>query len=423
MKRIVATVIALALLLVAAPCFAEDASQKDENNRISSLRGDDQGEARPGPGMAGDSGQPEPSQAPEAVPGGETTWRPMLRSDRLADGDRENFSDTPLVFGNPSLRRGSVHIIEFVDSLAGAGSDAWDVSAAGDGSALAWTTDEPEGKRLTIGGRGGVTAPMDAHTLFSRYDNAETIEFNGCFFTGETTTMGLMFWGSAGLRRLDLSGFDTGRVTSMAGMFFGCSALEQLDVSGFDTGNVTALFNMFSGCRSLKTLDLSSFDTHSATSLCWMFWDCRSLTELDISGFNTVAAGDMRGLFYDCSQLVRLVVGEGVVLVNRDGLQTDDIFTGCYARVLRDGADLSGADWMAQATIALPAQKGDRNDTVAWLQRALARLGYLNGTPDGDFGPKTDDALRRFQADAGLNVNGIADEVTVRRLCDRVARG
>lgn len=409
MKRIVAAVIALALILMAAPCFAEEAPAGDESNRISSLK----------------NGEPEPTRAPEAAPApeGETAWRPMLRADRLADEDRENFNDTPLVFGNPSLRRGAVHIIEFVDSLAGAGSDAWDVSAAGDGSALAWTTDEPEGKRLTIGGRGGVTAPVDAHSLFARYDNAETIEFNDCFFTGQTTNMGLMFWCSAGLRRLNLSCFDTGNVTGMAGMFFGCSALEQLDVSSFDTGNVMGLFNMFSRCKSLKSLDLSGFDTHSATNLSWMFWDCGSLTELDISGFNTVVAGDMRGLFYDCGQLARVVVGEGVVLVNRDGLLVDDIFTGCYARVLRDGADLSGADWMAQATIALPAQKGDRNDTVAWLQRALARLGYLNGTPDGDFGPKTDDALRRFQADAGLNVNGIADEITVRRLCDRVARG
>jgi hypothetical protein len=59
---------------------------------------------------------------------------------------------------------------------------------------------------------------------------------------------------------------------------------------------------------------------------------------------------------------------------------------------------------------AVALRKGDRGDPVVALQRALGI------TPDGDFGPKTEAAVRLFQADQGLVTDGIAGAVTLRAL-------
>lgn len=51
---------------------------------------------------------------------------------------------------------------------------------------------------------------------------------------------------------------------------------------------------------------------------------------------------------------------------------------------------------------------GDRGADVMQLQLALSRAGYAVGGIDGIFGPKTLNALRRFQAANGLAIDGIA---------------
>ena len=48
--------------------------------------------------------------------------------------------------------------------------------------------------------------------------------------------------------------------------------------------------------------------------------------------------------------------------------------------------------------------------TVQEVQRALAQLGYYAGTIDGFVGPITREAIRSFQSDAGLPVNGVISE-------------
>ena len=55
------------------------------------------------------------------------------------------------------------------------------------------------------------------------------------------------------------------------------------------------------------------------------------------------------------------------------------------------------------------AQKGSRGDGVARLQQALVDRGYLDDAADGDFGPRTEAALMRLQADYGLEQTGVAD--------------
>ncbi len=57
-------------------------------------------------------------------------------------------------------------------------------------------------------------------------------------------------------------------------------------------------------------------------------------------------------------------------------------------------------------------QKGDKGDAVKRLQEALITLGYLDGAADGNFGPKTEKAVEKYQQDKGLEVSKIADQQT-----------
>ncbi len=53
--------------------------------------------------------------------------------------------------------------------------------------------------------------------------------------------------------------------------------------------------------------------------------------------------------------------------------------------------------------------KPSQNGRVLALQKALDQLGYLEGTVDGDFGNRTENALYAFQADQELEQTGQAD--------------
>ncbi|MDO5112559.1 MAG: peptidoglycan-binding protein [Clostridia bacterium] len=52
-------------------------------------------------------------------------------------------------------------------------------------------------------------------------------------------------------------------------------------------------------------------------------------------------------------------------------------------------------------------RRGDRGEDVVKLQTALVRAGYDPGKIDGVFGPKTEEAVKRFQRAMDLTVDGI----------------
>lgn len=66
--------------------------------------------------------------------------------------------------------------------------------------------------------------------------------------------------------------------------------------------------------------------------------------------------------------------------------------------------------------------KGDKGSEVKTLQENLNCLGYSCGTVDGDFGTKTDVALRKFQSDYKLTVDGKYGETSKKTLEDAVAK-
>ncbi|MDZ7959115.1 MAG: peptidoglycan-binding protein [Aulosira sp. DedQUE10] len=59
---------------------------------------------------------------------------------------------------------------------------------------------------------------------------------------------------------------------------------------------------------------------------------------------------------------------------------------------------------------------GDRGEAVRVLQDHLIKAGYLQGEPNGYFGPNTTDAVRRFQAANYLAPSGIAGPTTRAKL-------
>ena len=65
------------------------------------------------------------------------------------------------------------------------------------------------------------------------------------------------------------------------------------------------------------------------------------------------------------------------------------------------------------AAVAWPTlRKNDSGDSVAQLQEALIKLGYLTGKADGNYGSATADAVKAFQKANGLTVDGTAGEET-----------
>lgn len=60
--------------------------------------------------------------------------------------------------------------------------------------------------------------------------------------------------------------------------------------------------------------------------------------------------------------------------------------------------------------------RGSRGPEVQELQSKLAQLGYSVGPIDGKFGSKTEAAIRSFQKDHGLRVDGLAGTQTVKEL-------
>ncbi|MDF5724952.1 MAG: peptidoglycan-binding protein [Rhizonema sp. PD37] len=75
-----------------------------------------------------------------------------------------------------------------------------------------------------------------------------------------------------------------------------------------------------------------------------------------------------------------------------------------------------GEDAPKQHTDQDQLNMGTRGETVRILQGELIKAGYLEGEPNGYYGPYTADAVRKFQADNSLAVSGIAGPTTRAKL-------
>ena len=67
-------------------------------------------------------------------------------------------------------------------------------------------------------------------------------------------------------------------------------------------------------------------------------------------------------------------------------------------------------------------KQGSSGEKVRDIQENLIGLGYLEDDADGDFGPRTTEAVKAFQADFGLAVDGSAGKATQTALRNAVVR-
>jgi N-acetylmuramoyl-L-alanine amidase len=93
------------------------------------------------------------------------------------------------------------------------------------------------------------------------------------------------------------------------------------------------------------------------------------------------------------------------------GLITDGVVGPATYRALRDATYQLGARPLAYL-VSAPVS----GDDVLALQDRLLELGYDAGRPNGVFAAQTEGALRNFQRDYGLTVDGICGAETVRAL-------
>lgn len=114
---------------------------------------------------------------------------------------------------------------------------------------------------------------------------------------------------------------------------------------------------------------------------------------------------------------VGIYIGDGKVL-EAGGTQKGVILTAVTLTKWTCWGEMKYVDYSGkaeQAAPSVPAQvtptlrKGCRNEYVSLLQTKLIMLGYDLGKygADGDFGSKTQEAVKQFQTDRGLKADGI----------------
>ena len=74
------------------------------------------------------------------------------------------------------------------------------------------------------------------------------------------------------------------------------------------------------------------------------------------------------------------------------------------------------------STQAASLKQGSKGTEVKQLQQNLIGLGYLDGSADGSYGSKTKTAVKKFQAEFGLNPDGNAGEATQAAVENAVVR-
>ena len=237
------------------------------------------------------------------------------------------------VYGYNSFLRGSIQRqdidnVTFVDYIPEDVYDiytdtyknntAWDVSAQGDKSIIAWyETNENGNYKVYIGSNDEMFGNNNSTNLFkyigisSNCTTTETISNIDLLNVSNVTDMSDMFYstGSKAMTSLDLGeNFDTSSVTNMRGMFghTGYTAMTSLDLGDkFDTSNVTNMQSMFSdtGYTAMTSLDLGDkFDTSSVTNMSDMFYNTgyTAMTSLDLGDkFDTSNVTNMQSMFSD----------------------------------------------------------------------------------------------------------------------------
>ena len=182
----------------------------------------------------------------------------------------------------------------------------WDVSAAGNGSVMAYIEENGNDTyKVTIAGNGGVIANPDSSYLFYNFESLTDIDLS-YLDTTQVTNMAYMFAFCIALQKLDLNNFQTNNVVTMRNMFTFCMSLSNLELN-FDTSNVTDMQYIFSMCSTLTEINFGEqWNTSNVTNMAGMFNGCGNLSNINLSKFNTLKVINMESMFSNCSNLLNL---------------------------------------------------------------------------------------------------------------------
>ncbi len=147
----------------------------------------------------------------------------------------------------------------------------------------------------------------------------------------------------------------------------------------------------------------------------------------------------MHAVFFKHPDIVELLLNNGANINATDNDDNTALMQAAYNGpleivqiLLQHGANVGMKDTTGQDALSFAKLKGDpdiirvidaymrynsgkntpitEKQRIIELQKALDRLGYSVGTADGKMGGKTEEAIKAFQKDSGLPVNGEASE-------------
>ena len=257
--------------------------------------------------------------------GNQTTDFILFNTLRNTRQEQDTHGETPF-FENIGIQRKNIDNVTFLDYIPEdvynvstntfIDTTAWDVSAQGDNSILAWYEPSANGTyKVYIGSNDEIFGNVNSSALFcsigysENCTSTETISNLELLNTSNVTNMDYMFQntGYNSMTSLDLGdNFDTSNVTEMTDMFnsTGYTSMTSLDLgNNFDTSKVTNMSYMFAsvGSRNLKSLDLGDkFDTSSVTDMNRMFsfTGSQAMTSLDLGeNFDTSNVINMSRMF------------------------------------------------------------------------------------------------------------------------------
>ena len=159
---------------------------------------------------------------------------------------------------------------------------------------------------------------------------------------------------------------------------------------------------------------------------CWDENDARvpNPGELIFYDWQDDGKGDNKGYTNHVGIVVK-VVGNNITVIegNRNYSSVDYRTIAVNGKYIRGYAvpkyDKETAEPVKESTVSIELnvlRKGSKGEQVKALQRNLQSMGYDLGPVDGDFGSKTDAAVRAYQKNKSLVVDGIVGQQTWNKL-------
>ena len=256
------------------------------------------------------------------------------------------------------------------------------------------------------------------------------------------------------LKELSLENNPLSDATPLAGL----TGLEQLTLSSTGISDLAPL----AGLTNLRWLLLSFTDVSDVTPLAgltrldWLdLWHCRvsdisalsGLTNMETLWLNQNSIGDISAVrnmtrmtwfqaegndISDISPLANLTMLERLNLKDNPIADASPLagLTKLTEVELPEGLSIGGgAAAPVPTAVSTPVptpepnalRRGSSGDDVAALQMLLVEHNYLNDVADGQFGGKTEAAVKAVQAEAGYEQSGVADSATLAYLQDHSA--